>query len=230
MEQNGFSRFADAETAEKFYILTERLREFNRNTNITAIKSTEDCIVKHYADSLSAEEFVPKGASVIDIGCGGGFPSIPLALVRDDIKVLSVDSVGKKLAFVELIKKEFGLEGLGLKNCRAEELAKDPAHREKYGAVTARAVASLNVLSELCLPFAKKGAPFIAMKGRNAEDELSSSLSAIEKLGGRLAKTVPVPLKNGEERYEHNIIIIEKIKNTDGKYPRAYGQIVRKPL
>ena len=230
LSDNGLEEFANTEIAEKFQVLTEKLKEFNAHTNITAIKSDKDVIVKHYVDSLKAERFIPKGVKMIDVGCGGGFPSLPIAIVRNDLEILAVDSVSKKLAFSEQMKTELCLSGLSVKSCRAEEMAKDSLYRESFDIVSARAVAALNVLSELCIPLLKKKGRFIAMKGLSAEEELKIASEATAKCGAKTVGIERAQLLYDGECIEHNIIIIEKINNTDKRYPRAYAQIVKKPL
>lgn len=222
----------DASIAESFYDLGELLGAANKIHNLTAIKEDEDVMVKHFIDSLLITNKIPKGAKVVDIGCGAGFPSLPLAIYRPDISLIGVDSTSKKINYVNNTASSLGLTNIKAMSARAEDLA-HKEYRESFDVATARAVAALPVLTELCLPFVKVGGLFIAMKAQSAADELAASRSAIEKCGGELIEVIEldlIPRKENSEKEKRNLIIIKKIKKTPDIYPRIYSKITKKPL
>jgi len=230
-EKNGIK--ADEKTLLDFQRLCDILLEFNTHTNLTAIRDEEGVAIKHFADSLAALIFdlIPKNSKVIDIGCGAGFPGLPLAHVRRDISVTFLDSTAKKLKFTEKACNELSIDASFLP-VRAEDVASDKKYRESFDIAVSRAVASLPVLLELSLPFVKVGGTFIAYKATGAADELELSKKAIPALGGKYVKTLEVELpksSNGEVLH-HSLIIIKKVKPTMPQYPRKYTQIVKKPL
>ena len=227
----------ECDNAADFDILCERLLAFNAHTNVTAIKTESGVCVLHFLDSLYAlaYDLIPRGASVIDIGCGAGFPGLPLAMVRKDIHVSFVDSTAKKLKFTSEISDLFGL-GADVFPARAEELLAG-GHREKYDIAVSRAVASLPVLCELCLPYVKVGGAFIAYKSKkecdttNPMSELSLAKKAIPALGGKVEVIHDANLTEDDGRIdEHALIVIRKVKATNPIYPRRYAAIVKKPL
>ena len=223
----------DASVAERFSQLGELLSEANKIHNLTAIKEDEDVIVKHFIDSLLISNNIPAGAKTVDVGCGAGFPSLPLAIYRPDVSLTGIDSTTKKINYVNNTAKALGLTNIEAISARAEDLAHKPEYRERFDAATARAVASLPVLAELCLPFVKLGGVFIAMKSQSAKDELALARSAIEKCGGELVDFVELDLKHTKENAENekrSLIIIKKIKKTPENYPRIYSKITKKPL
>ena len=217
---------------EDFYMLGEILKEANKIHNLTAIKEDKEIILKHFIDSLMISEYIPVGSDVIDVGCGAGFPSLPLAIFRKDLTLLSIDSTAKKINYVNDTAKKLGLENIVAISCRAEELAHQNGRRECFDVATARAVAALPILTELCLPFVKVGGLFVAMKSQTAEDELAAARSAIEKCGGKVVEVIEKKLVRNDspEADLRTIIIIEKIKATPSSYPRIYSKISKKPL
>ncbi len=229
-ELNGIDTVAEG-AAHKLYGLSVCLAEANKIHNLTAIKDEKEVILKHFVDSLMISPFVPAGARVIDVGCGAGFPSLPLAIARPDVTVLGVDSTAKKINYVNETARTLGLDNLEAISTRAEELAHDKGYRESFDIATARAVASLPVLCELCLPFVKVGGFFVAMKAQNPEEEIAASLSAISKCGGELYKTVHKELRSDTGAIDKRcLIIIKKVKATPDAYPRSYSKIAKKPL
>ena len=226
---NGLGEPSDG-VCESFYSLGEHLSTANKIHNLTAIKDDEEVIVKHFADSLLISESIPEKASLIDVGCGPGFPSLPIAIYRPDLKILGIDSTAKKINYVNETARSLGLSNIEALSTRAEELSHQDA-RESFDVATARAVASLPVLCELCLPFVKVGGLFVAMKAQSADEELEASKNAIEKCGGKLIETKRHELCHRSGLKEaRNIIIIKKVKQTPDIYPRLYSKITKKPL
>lgn len=219
-------KFLNDRVAEDFFRLTERMLEVNSYMNLTAITDLEGIILKHYADSLTICDLLPEGSKVIDIGCGAGFPSLPLAIVRRDLQVTSLDSTGKRIRYIEETAHMLGLNNLTAVTARAEEAGKAPEYREKYDFACARAVARMNVLCELSIPFVKVGGSFIAMKS-NVQEELPEAEKAIKLLGGRIKSQSSFEL--GDAGHRTNVEI-EKIAPTPTKYPRNNSQISKKPL
>lgn len=201
------------------------LKEWNEKFNLTSIKSDEEIEIKHFEDSLSGAFLFEKDKSVVEIGSGGGFPSIPLMIVRPDLKFTLVESVGKKCEFLKYVIEKLSLNGVVL-NKRAEDIGRDSLYRESFDIVTARAVASLNVLSEYTLPLIKVGGKLIAYKSVN--DELLNAKNAIKTLGGKFSSDYKYSLS--ENMGERVIYVIDKIENTPPKYPRGNGKERSKPL
>ena len=229
-KENGLSSLLSLDRMEKFYALTVRMLEENEKYNLTAITEPDKIILNHYADCVTLASRLKKGASIIDVGCGAGFPSLPLAIVRPDLKILAVDSTAKRVNYVSETAKMLGLDNLTAVAMRAEDGGKSPEYREKFDYATARAVAEMRVLCELTLPFVRLGGQMIAMKGKNAEFELSASKKAIATLGGRNTVCENITLKDDGEALTHPLIIIEKKEKTPANLPRPFAQISKKPL
>ena len=216
---------------EKLFALTKIMLEVNKSMNLTAITEENAIILKHYADSVSISEYIPQGASVIDVGCGAGFPSLPLAIFRPDLKITSLDGTAKRIEYVRKTAQVLGLSNINAVAARAEEYVSENGLRETFDVATARAVANLPVLSELCLPFVKKNGLFIAMKASQGEKEIQDAANAISLCGGALEETRMLELtENGIDVEKRVIAIIIKKKPTPDKYPRHYSQITKKPL
>ena len=213
---------------EKFYKYMNLLIEWNQKINLTAIVEPNEIIVKHFIDSLTIEKYLQKGQSVIDVGTGAGFPGIPVSIVRDDCNVTLMDSLNKRINFLNEVVKECNISNVECIHSRAEELSHNKNYREKYDVVTSRAVASLNVLLEYMLPFVKVGGYAICMKGSNVEDEISKSSKALEILGGEIVEINTFNLANTDNG--RNIIVVKKIKNTPVKYPRKAGTPAKEPI
>lgn len=228
---NSLSEFACADTSEKLYSLTCRMLEVNEHMNLTAITDIGSIILKHYVDSLTAAAYIPQNANVIDVGCGAGFPSLVLAIARPDLSVTALDSTAKRINYIQETADLINLKNICCIAARAEELACDSNHREKYDVACARAVARLNVLCELCIPYVKIGGSFVAMKA-NAEDELAEASAAITKLGGALesANRFSLISDNPGEDNPRCIIVVSKSRSTPTIYPRNNSQIKKKPL
>lgn len=237
-DENGLNDYLKDDILEKFYLLTEIMIKTNEKMNITAITDVDAIIARHYADSLlMLSAGIEEDSRVCDVGCGGGFPSFPLAIVRPDISIIGIDSTAKKVNYVNETAKELGLDNLVAVSGRAEELSscgENYNYRESFDVVCARAVASLPILSELCLPFAKKGGRFIALKAKTAKEEIKAASLGIEKLGGKIEKIEEMSLVDKtldeSQNAERTLITVRKVTPTALKYPRPYAQIKKKPL
>ncbi len=227
---NGLSQFLNIEKSEKFLTLTQVMLEENEKYNLTAITEPSKIILNHYADCAMLALKLPKETKIIDVGCGAGFPTLPLAIVRDDLKITAMDSTAKRVLYVARAAELLGLTNVTAVTMRAEDGGKAPEYREKFDYATARAVAELRVLTELCLPYVKVGGKMLAMKGKNAEFELSGAKRAIAILGGANPKIENVTLVGGEENFSHPLITVDKKIKTPATYPRSYAQISKKPL
>lgn len=219
-----------SEIENKFIKYRELLKEWNQKINITSIENDEDIYVKHFLDSVLylKDEDINENKSIIDVGTGGGFPGYPLKIINDNYKVTLLDSLKKRIDFLDEVKKEIKLEGVELIHGRAEELGQNVMYREKFDICVSRAVASLNVLSEYCLPFVKVGGYFAAYKSENISSEIISSENAIKKLGGKIKEVKEVNLPGTD--IIRKIVIIEKIESTNSKYPRKAGKPSKEPL
>lgn len=228
--ENKLSGLLSRDKADKFYRLTVRMLEENEKYNLTAITEMNKIILNHYADCATLAARLPKGISVADIGCGAGFPTLPLAILREDLKITAIDSTAKRIAYVNETAQMLGLGNVTTVAMRAEEGATKPEYREKFDVATARAVAEMRVLTELCLGYVKVGGKFIAMKGKNAEFELTAAKRAIALMGGRGTACEQITLKGAGEVLTHPLIVIDKKEKTPANYPRVFAQISKKPL
>lgn len=212
---------------EEYYKI---LVEWNEKMNLTAITDKEEVYLKHFYDSLTASFYFDftKPLQLCDVGAGAGFPSIPLKIAFPHIQVTIVDSLNKRISFLNHLATILKLENVHFVHDRAETFGVNPNYREAYDVVTARAVARMSVLSELCLPLVKVGGHFLAMKALNAKDELEKGQKAISTLGGRVENifTFTLPI----EESERNILVIKKEKQTPKKYPRKPGTPGKMPI
>ncbi len=213
-----------------FAVYESELQEWSEKINLTAVRDLEGIRIKHFLDSLTCAEVLGdmNGKSLIDIGTGAGFPGIPLKLLYPAMRLVLVDSVGKKVEFCRQITIALGLTSCQSIQARAEELGLSIEHREKYDAATARAVAGLPVLCEYLLPLVKVGGMMLAQKGESAPDELIQAKNAILKLGGKSNELIPVTLPGLEDR--RYLIAIRKISPTPTGYPRRTGLPAKKPI
>lgn len=216
----------DNKALKRFAVFAERLVEWNSRMNLTAITEPEDIVIKHFVDSITPLSYfnIDENVKIIDVGCGAGFPSLPLLIARPDLKVTFFDALEKRLKFIDAVLDELGLNG-ELVHGRAEEFGKMPEFREQYDYAFTRAVAPLNILAEYCLPFVKLNGSYVSMKGSDDETELGRN--AIKTLGGEIEQVVSLKLTNGDRR---NLISIRKISQTSPKYPRRSKKIASRPL
>lgn len=215
------------EQIDRFGAFARLLLEWNEKMNLTAITSPAEIAVKHFLDSISLLKFydIPFGAKMIDVGCGAGFPSIPLLVIRPDLDMTMMDGTGKRLAFIDAALAHLGLNGKTLHK-RAEEAGRDEKYREQFDFAVARAVARLNTLCEYCIPLIRKNGAFIAMKAL-AQEEIDESGNALSLLSASVSDVKTFNLPDGSER---TLIYIKKFSHTSPKYPRASTQISKKPL
>ena len=208
------------------------LIETNKKVNLTRITEKDEVYLKHFWDSITplfTFGSVLKGADTLcDVGAGAGFPSIPLKIMLPELKVTIVDSLGKRLNFLQGLITQLNLENVTLVHGRAEDVGQNKQYREQFDVVTARAVANMAVLSEYCLPLIKENGNFIALKGPKAEDELKSARKALKVLGGKVISVKELQLPRSTE--ERTLILIEKVQATPKKYPRQAGTPHRKPI
>lgn len=217
------------ETAEKLDIYAEMLVDWNSRINLTAITQPSEICVKHFLDSALPFKIwggMSAGDSILDVGTGAGFPSCVVKLVFGTGELTLLDSLNKRINFLEHLSERLGL-GAKCIHGRAEEYGAKAEFREKYDIVTARAVAKLSELCEYCLPFVKVGGKFVALKGRSGGEELKLAESAISLLGGKLSLSEGYELPGGDSR---TLLVIEKVSPTPAKFPRNKGQMKRKPL
>ena len=214
----------------QFKTYFELLVEWNEKMNLTAITDEPAVYLKHFYDSISAAFFIDlKGAkSICDVGAGAGFPSIPLKICYPELEVTIVDSLNKRISFLENLAEQLGLKDVHFIHTRAEDFGQDKKYREKFDIVTARAVARLSVLSELCVPLNKKGGQFIAMKGAAAIDELDDAKKALAVLGAEIEQSYAFNLPI--EDSERNIFVFNKVKSSPKKYPRKPGIPNKSPI
>ena len=218
----------DNVSAEKFAVYMELLREWNEKINLTAIRDEEGILVKNFFDSCSISEFVDNNSKIIDIGTGAGFPGLPLKIVNDTLNLTLVDSLNKRINFLNEVKNKLGLKNVETVHGRAEDVGIDNKYREKYDFAVSRAVAELRILVEYLLPLVKVGGKVIAMKGPNIDEEVENAKKAVKLLGGEIERIESFRLGNTDN--ERTVIIIKKIKNTESKYPRKAGIPRKNPL
>lgn len=229
-KKNALSALLTKEKSEKLFLLTNRLLEENEKYNLTAITEPKKIILHHYADCATLAAHLPKGARICDVGCGAGFPTLPLAILREDLNILAMDATEKRVNYVRETAEMLSLSGVSTLCARAEDAGKDVALRESFDFVTARAVAQMRILAELCLPLLKVGGKMIAMKGKNARFELADAKKALSILGAKENAVIDISLKNDEEELSHPLILLSKVTKTPQAYPRPYAQISKKPL
>ena len=204
------------------------LLEWNEKINLTAITQPEEVKLKHFVDSLTVLKYINDDDRVIDIGTGAGFPGIPLKIMNENTKITLLDSLNKRINFLNIVIETLNLRNIQAIHGRAEEIARNKLYREKYDVAVSRAVANLSTLTEYMLPFVKVGGKCICMKGANVNEELERAQNAIKELGGEIERVDNFYLSNNDN--ERNIIIIRKVKETSSKYPRKAGTPSKEPL
>jgi len=210
---------------ERYY---ELLIEWNEKINLTAITQKEDVYVKHFLDSVSIIKIcdLHQFNNLIDVGTGAGFPGIPIKILFPHLKITLLDSLNKRLVFLNTVIEELGLTDIYTIHGRAEDIARLPEHRDKYDICVSRAVANLSTLSELCLPFVKKDGYFISYKSDKINDEINESKNAIQLLGGNIGSEVSFKLDD----YDRTLLSIQKLTVTPKKYPRKAGTPAKDPI
>lgn len=222
LDENQLAQF------ERYY---NELITWNERMNLTAITEKNEVYLKHFYDSISAAFYFSlkeQPLNIVDVGAGAGFPSIPLKICFPNLKITIVDSLNKRITFLNALAEALSLTNVSFYHARAEDFGRRKEHREKYDVAIARAVARLPVLSELCLPLVKKNGVFLAMKGSSGEEELNEAKKAISLLGGSVQEINQFQLPNDEG--DRSVIIIDKIKNTPKKYPRKPGIPNKQPI
>ena len=227
-ESNKIQIKIEEKESRTFYDFMKILLVENEKVNLTAITEENEIIIKHFIDSLTINKYLINANKILDLGTGAGFPGIPLKIVNKDKEFVLVDSLNKRIEFLNKVKEKCELENLELIHSRAEDLAKNINYREKFDVVTSRAVANLRTLAQYLLPFVKKEGICICMKGPNVDNELEEAKNSINILGGKIEKIEKIFLK--ENDMERNILIIRKIQNTPNKYPRKAGIPTKSPL
>lgn len=204
--------------------------ERNRQVNLTAITERDTFIQKHYIDSLlcaSSEEF-KRSIDIIDVGTGGGFPGIPLAIAFPDKRFVLIDSLNKRIRIIDELSKELGISNVSVLHGRAEELARREDMRENFDLCVSRAVANMSTLAEYCLPFVRKGGSFIAYKGPDCDQEVQAAAKALRTLGGRIERKEKTVFEGIS--FDHKLIFVSKEKETPSKYPRKAGTPSKEPI
>lgn len=215
----------------------ERILEYNEHINLTAVKDPTEFLIKHVLDSLAAVSLpsFERAKTVIDIGTGGGFPGVPLAVLAPDKEFVLLDSLKKRLHVIDELTEQLGIENVTTIHARVEDLGQNPKYRESFDLAVSRAVASLDVLSEWCLPLVRKGGSFLSYKGEKAEEEAKEAAKAVSVLGGDVrtfeAQDLSAyPQEVAEAIGGHRLIVIRKVQPTPRKYPRKPGLAKKSPI
>lgn len=223
----------DERQLEQFDAYARLLCEWNEKMNLTGITDPYGIVIRHFLDSLTLVPLLPDTATLIDVGTGAGFPAIPAAIARPDVRVTLLDSLQKRLTFLNVVCEELGLKAQTV-HARAEDGGQRPDLRESFDAATARAVASLPTLCEYCVPFVKRGGVFVALKGPDSDAEIASATVAAKVLGASyrttIRETVPRHPAEGEEVLSRRLIVFDKVVATPKAYPRPAAKIAKKPL
>ena len=216
------------EQIEQFYKYMNLLIEWNEKMNLTAITEPKEIILKHFIDSITILKYIDDNSKLVDVGTGAGFPGVPLSIMNPILKITLVDSLNKRLIFLQEVVKELNLKNIEIVHARAEEFGQNKNYREKFDIATSRAVANLATLSEYLVPLVKIGGKIISMKASNAKEEINDAQKAIEVLGGKIEKIEEFDLP--ESDIGRTIIIIDKNKCTPAIYPRKAGTPAKEPI
>ncbi|MBW9173249.1 16S rRNA (guanine(527)-N(7))-methyltransferase RsmG [Clostridium estertheticum] len=220
----------DQDKYDQFMLYKDLIKEWNEKINLTAIKEDEAIVQKHFIDSMKVFKFdqLKNAKNVIDIGTGGGFPGIPMKIIKPEVNIVLLDSLNKRIIFLNEVINRLDLKNIKAIHGRAEDFAQEKQYREKFDVAVSRAVANLTVLSEYCIPYVKVGGYFVAMKGPAVEEEIKLSKNAIKMLGGQIEHIEKVQIEGSD--LNHNLVIIKKISQTHKKYPRKAGMVAKVPL
>lgn len=215
---------------EQFIKYMRLLQEWNEKINLTAITDDEEVIKKHFIDCIKAfkSDAIKNAKTIIDVGTGAGFPGLPIAIMNPNVKVTLLDSLNKRINYLNTVVRELGLKNVTTIHSRAEDGARKPELREKFDVATSRAVANMAVLSEYCMSYVKKDGYFVALKGPSVDEELKNATNAIKTLGGELKEIIEVSIE--ETDLKHNIVEVKKLNPCSKTYPRKAGTITKKPL
>ena len=215
---------------EQFIKYMRFLQEWNEKINLTAITDDDEVIKKHFIDCIKAfkSDAIKNAKTIIDVGTGAGFPGLPIAIMNPNVKVTLLDSLNKRINYLNTVVRELGLKNVTTIHSRAEDGARKPELREKFDVATSRAVANMAVLSEFCMPYIKVGGHFVALKGPAIEEEIKDGTNAIKTLGGELKEIIEVSIE--ETDLKHNIVEVKKLNPCSKTYPRKAGTITKKPL
>ena len=212
---------------EKLYKYMNLLLEWNEKINLTSITEPKDIILKHFVDSLTVLQYINDNEKIIDVGTGAGFPGIPLAIAKENAYITLLDSLNKRINFLNEISNDLDISNVTAIHGRAEEIGNMKQHREKYDIAVSRAVAPINILLEYLIPLVRVGGKCICMKGPNYKDEIKSIDNALKILGGKICEIKQIDINQEMQR---NIIIVEKVEHTNRTYPRKAGIPSKKPL
>lgn len=216
------------EHIRNFFDFMNLLIEKNKVMNLTGITEPKEVILKHFIDSLTILKYINENDSVIDVGTGAGFPGIPLKIARKSLEITLLDSLNKRINFLNEVIENISLDKIKTIHGRAEDFGQNAEYREKYDVAVSRAVAPLNILLEYMLPFVKVGGKCICMKGSNCDEEIDNAKNAIKILGGKIEKIEKFNLPNSDNN--RTILVIKKLKKTDRQYPRKAGIPTKNPL
>lgn len=213
---------------EMFHLYMMLLLEWNEKINLTAITDPKDIIIKHFIDSATASKHISKNSNIVDCGTGAGFPGIPLAIIRPDCKFVLLDSLNKRINFLNEVVEKLDLKNVQTIHSRAEDLAQNKSYREQFDYAISRAVANMSTLLEYLLPFCKTGGKAICMKGANIDEEMANCKKTLQVLNGKIDAIDKFILPNSD--YSRNIVIVRKTANIPGVYPRRQGRPAKEPL
>lgn len=218
------------EAEKRFAVYQKRLVEWNERMNLTAITEPDEIQTKHFLDSLTpvSAGLIPQGCRVVDVGCGAGFPGLPIRFVCEEIRLTLLDSLEKRLQFLRQVLEDVKIKDVAVVHARAEDGGRDPKYREKFDVALSRAVANLATLAEYCLPFVRVGGHLLALKGPLVEQELKMGKKAIEVLGGKVQDVIGTRIPRTE--LAHNIVVIKKVSPCPKSYPRKAGTPSKKPI